>query len=126
MGEWLKLRWTLPLFDDLASDWNEIQSFSEEKEIVCWEWFLDTVDGWSPDTISLLQPNGMVEIVGSIPSCISHTQNDYDTECKRYTGIFNFCGDDLDGTLLLYFSDCGCLESAARLDETETLYSKRT
>ena len=48
-----------------------IQPHSEEKEIVCWEWFPDTVDGWSPDTISLVQPDGMVEIVGSIPSCIS-------------------------------------------------------
>ena len=44
-----------------------IQSYLEEKEIVCCGWFLDTVDGWSPDTISLLLPNGMVEIVGSIP-----------------------------------------------------------
>ena len=66
--------------DENESEWLEsiamtpqgIQSFLEEKEIVCWEWFPDTVDGWFPDTILLLQPNGMVEIVGSIPSCITH------------------------------------------------------
>ena len=55
----------------LARDSYGIQPNSEEKEIVCCGWFLDTVDGWSPDTILLLQPNGMVEIVGSIPSNIS-------------------------------------------------------
>ena len=48
-----------------------IQPNSEEKEIVCQVWSPDTVEGRSPDTILLLQPNGMVEIVGSIPSCIS-------------------------------------------------------
>ena len=48
-----------------------IQSYLEEKEIVCCGWFLDTVDGWSPDTILLVLPNGMVETVGSIPSSIS-------------------------------------------------------
>ena len=48
-----------------------IQPHSEEKKIVCQVWSPDTVEGRSPDTILLLQPNGMVEIVGSIPSCIS-------------------------------------------------------
>jgi len=65
--------------DEYGSEWLEsiamtpqgIQPHSEEKEIVCWEWFSDTVDGWSPDTILLVLPNGMVEIVGSIPSSIS-------------------------------------------------------
>jgi len=51
-----------------------IQSYLEEKEIVCCGWFLDTVDGWSPDTILLVQPNGMVETVGSIPF-LHHTQS---------------------------------------------------
>ena len=59
--------------ESLARGSHGIQPHSEEKEIVCWEWFPDTVEGRSPDTILLLQPNGMVEIVGSIPSCISHT-----------------------------------------------------
>ena len=65
--------------DEYGSEWLEtvamtpqgIQPHSEEKEIVCWEWFSDTVDGWSPDTILLVLPNGMVETVGSIPSSIS-------------------------------------------------------
>ena len=48
-----------------------IQSYLEEKEIVCLVWSLDAVEGRSPDTILLVQPNGMVETVGSIPSCIS-------------------------------------------------------
>ena len=48
-----------------------IQSYLEEKEIVCLVWSLDTVEGRSPDTILLVLPNGMVEIVGSIPSSIS-------------------------------------------------------
>ena len=53
-----------------------IQSYLEEKEIVCLVWSLDTVDGWFPDTISLVLPNGMVEIVGSIPFQ-HHTQSPY-------------------------------------------------
>jgi len=65
--------------DKNESEWLEsvamtpqgIQSYLEEKEIVCCGWFLDTVDGWSPDTILLVLPNGMVETVGSIPSSIS-------------------------------------------------------
>jgi len=65
--------------DEYGSEWLEtvamtpqgIQPHSEEKEIVCWEWFSDTGDGRSPDTILLVLPNGMVEIVGSIPSSIS-------------------------------------------------------
>ena len=65
--------------DEYGSEWLEtvamtpqgIQSHSEEKEIVCLVWSLDAVEGRSPDTILLGQPNGMVETVGSIPSCIS-------------------------------------------------------
>jgi len=48
-----------------------IQSYLEEKEIVCLVWSLDAVEGRSPDTILLVLPNGMVETVGSIPSSIS-------------------------------------------------------
>ena len=48
-----------------------IQPNSEEKEIVCQVWSPDAVEGRSPNTILLVQPNGMVETVGSIPSCIS-------------------------------------------------------
>ena len=61
-SEWLSL---------IANGSQGIQSFSEEKEIVCLVWSLDTVEGRSPDTILLVLPNGMVEIVGSIPSSIS-------------------------------------------------------
>ena len=57
----------------VATNLQGIQSYLEEKEIVCLVWSLDTVDGWSPDTILLVLPNGMVETVGSIPSSISHT-----------------------------------------------------
>jgi len=65
--------------DEYGSEWLEtvamtpqgIQSHSEEKEIVCLVWSLDAVEGRSPDTILMVQPNGMVETVGSIPSCIS-------------------------------------------------------
>ena len=57
--------------ESLARDSHGIQPHSEEKKIVCQVWSPDTVEGRSPDTILLLQPNGMVEIVGSIPSCIS-------------------------------------------------------
>ena len=65
--------------DEYGSEWLEtvamtpqgIQPHSEEKEIVCLVWSLDAVEGRSPDTISLVLPNGMVETVGSIPSSIS-------------------------------------------------------
>ena len=68
--------------DEYGSEWLEtvamtpqgIQPHSEEKEIVCLVWSLDAVEGRSPDTILMVQPNGMVETVGSIPSCISQTK----------------------------------------------------
>ena len=89
-----------------------IQSYLEEKEIVCLVWSLDTVDGWSPDTISLVLPNGMVETVGSIPSSISQTQtNDY--EILRRS--FNVDCTDCNVHVWLSYTDCGCVESAARL-----------
>ena len=54
-----------------CNDPQGIQPHSEEKEIVCQVWSPDAVEGRSPNTILLVQPNGMVETVGSIPSCIS-------------------------------------------------------
>ena len=91
-----------------------IQSYLEEKEIVCCGWFLDTVDGWSPDTILLLQPNGMVEIVGSIPSCISQTQTNYYYDEVSWRTINFSC---IDGLVYVWLSciDCGCIESATSL-----------
>ena len=99
--------------ESLARGSHGIQPHSEEKEIVCWEWFPDTVDGWSPDTISLLQPNGMVEIVGSIPSCISQTQTKNYYEIYWRTINFSCIG----GLVCVWLSciDCGCLESATRM-----------
>ena len=88
-----------------------IQSHSEEKEIVCLVWSLDAVEGRSPDTILLVQPNGMVETVGSIPSCISHTQNNYGILRRS----FNVDCTDCNVHVWLSYIDCGCIESATSL-----------
>ena len=89
-----------------------IQSYLEEKEIVCLVWSLDAVEGRSPDTISLVQPNGMVETVGSIPSCISQTQTNYYGILRR---SFNVDCTDCNVHVWLSYIDCGCVESATRM-----------
>ena len=102
------------------------------------DWLSDTVDGWSPDTVLLLQPYGMVEEVlltylhcGFDPLLhLTHKQtNDYEI----YNRIFKFCCTDLSVSVWLYYIDgndiieCGRLESAARLGcDRYTLYPKRT
>ena len=97
----------------VATNLQGIQSYLEEKEIVCQVWSPDAVEGRSPNTILLLQPNGMVEIVGSIPSCISQTQTkNYDEVSWR---TINF--SCIDGLVYVWLSciDCGCIESATRM-----------
>ena len=106
--------------DKNGSEWLEtvamtpqgIQSYLEEKEIVCLVWSLDAVEGRSPDTILMVQPNGMVETVGSIPSCISQTQTNYYGILRR---SFNVDCTDCNVHVWLSYTDCGCVESAARL-----------
>ena len=106
--------------DKNGSEWLEtvamtpqgIQSYLEEKEIVCLVWSLDAVEGRSPDTILLVQPNGMVETVGSIPSCISQTQTNYYGILRR---SFNVDCTDCNVHVWLSYIDCGCIESATSL-----------
>ena len=107
------------------------------------DWLSDTVDGWSPDTVLLLQPYGMVEEVlltylhcgfdpllhlsqspyawvwyGSLGfswNPFSHT-NDYDERNEIYNRIFKFCCTDLSVSVRLYYIDGNDIIECGRLE----------